>query len=101
MLRHGKVKVKGLEKRTTPGTLSILIVTRLPSACLRLSPLTSACLTPHLSLPHLSPIHLSLTSSVQGGGGVVDKVVSVGSGRRPRVGSNPTTYRFETMAFIE
>ncbi|MPC27854.1 hypothetical protein E2C01_021040 [Portunus trituberculatus] len=27
-------------------------------------------------------------------GGVVDKVLSVGSDRRPRVGSNPTIYRF-------
>ncbi|MPC72806.1 hypothetical protein E2C01_067120 [Portunus trituberculatus] len=35
---------------------------------------------------------------MKGGGGVVDKVVSVGSGRRPRVGWNPTTYRFETNA---
>ncbi|MPC73330.1 hypothetical protein E2C01_067654 [Portunus trituberculatus] len=36
-----------------------------------------------------------------GGGGVVDKVVSVRSGRRPQVGSNPTTYRFEAMPFVE
>ncbi|MPC88525.1 hypothetical protein E2C01_083431 [Portunus trituberculatus] len=35
------------------------------------------------------------------GGGVVDKVVSVGSDRRPRIGSNPTTYRFEAMPFVE
>ncbi|MPC79200.1 hypothetical protein E2C01_073715 [Portunus trituberculatus] len=39
--------------------------------------------------------------SPQGGYGVVDKVVSVGSIRRPRVGSNPTTYRFEAMPFVE
>ncbi|MPC98625.1 hypothetical protein E2C01_094000 [Portunus trituberculatus] len=32
---------------------------------------------------------------------VVDKVVSVRSGRRPRVDSNPTTYRFEAMSFVE
>ncbi|MPC47002.1 hypothetical protein E2C01_040736 [Portunus trituberculatus] len=31
------------------------------------------------------------------GGGLVDNVVSMRSGRRPRVGSNPTTYRFEAM----
>ncbi|MPC87472.1 hypothetical protein E2C01_082334 [Portunus trituberculatus] len=37
----------------------------------------------------------------KGGGGVVDKVVSVGSGRRPRVGSNLTTYRFEAMPSVE
>ncbi|MPD05031.1 hypothetical protein E2C01_100751 [Portunus trituberculatus] len=36
-----------------------------------------------------------------GGGSVVDKVVSVGSGRRPGVGLNPTTYRFEAMPFVE
>ncbi|MPC57794.1 hypothetical protein E2C01_051782 [Portunus trituberculatus] len=33
--------------------------------------------------------------------GVVDKLVVDGSGRRPRVGSNPTTYRFEAMPFVE
>ncbi|MPD01759.1 hypothetical protein E2C01_097302 [Portunus trituberculatus] len=33
--------------------------------------------------------------------GVVGKEVSVGSGRRPRLGSNPTTYRFEAMPFVE
>ncbi|MPC13519.1 hypothetical protein E2C01_006256 [Portunus trituberculatus] len=27
--------------------------------------------------------------------------VSVGSSRRPRVDSNPTTYRFEAMPFVE
>ncbi|MPC99066.1 hypothetical protein E2C01_094461 [Portunus trituberculatus] len=27
--------------------------------------------------------------------------MSVGSGRRPRVGLNPTTYRFEAMPFVE
>ncbi|MPC83667.1 hypothetical protein E2C01_078382 [Portunus trituberculatus] len=27
--------------------------------------------------------------------------MSVGSGRRPRVGSNPTTYRFEAVPFVE
>ncbi|MPC64536.1 RNA-binding protein 28 [Portunus trituberculatus] len=37
----------------------------------------------------LAPKEAMLT---EGGGGIVDKVVSVGSGRRPRVGSNPTTY---------
>ncbi|MPC83453.1 hypothetical protein E2C01_078164 [Portunus trituberculatus] len=39
----------------------------------------------------------------KGGGGVVDKMVSVGSGRGPRVGSNYTTYRylFEAMPFVE
>ncbi|MPC43019.1 hypothetical protein E2C01_036654 [Portunus trituberculatus] len=36
------------------------------------------------------------THSRRGGGGVLDKVVSVRSGRRPRVGSNPTTYHLET-----
>ncbi|MPC41194.1 hypothetical protein E2C01_034781 [Portunus trituberculatus] len=35
---------------------------------------------------------LSQVTSSQGGGGIVDKVVSVGSGRRPLEGSNPTTY---------
>ncbi|MPC94984.1 hypothetical protein E2C01_090177 [Portunus trituberculatus] len=34
-------------------------------------------------------------------GGVVDKVVSVGSGRRTRVGSHPTTYRSQAMPFVE
>ncbi|MPD06438.1 hypothetical protein E2C01_102252 [Portunus trituberculatus] len=28
-------------------------------------------------------------------------MVSVGSGKRPRVGSNPTPYRFEAMPFVE
>ncbi|MPC65943.1 hypothetical protein E2C01_060081 [Portunus trituberculatus] len=37
----------------------------------------------------------------EGGSSVVDNVVSVGSGRRPRVGSNPTTYHFEAMPFVE
>ncbi|MPC60198.1 hypothetical protein E2C01_054236 [Portunus trituberculatus] len=37
----------------------------------------------------------------KGSGGVVDKVVRVGSGRRPRIGSNPTTYRFDAMPFVE
>ncbi|MPC99606.1 hypothetical protein E2C01_095032 [Portunus trituberculatus] len=31
----------------------------------------------------------------------MDKVVSVGSGRRPRVGSNPITNHFEAMPFVE
>ncbi|MPC83588.1 hypothetical protein E2C01_078300 [Portunus trituberculatus] len=31
----------------------------------------------------------------------MDKVVSVGLGSRPHVGSNPNTYHFETMAFVE
>ncbi|MPC12831.1 hypothetical protein E2C01_005546 [Portunus trituberculatus] len=35
------------------------------------------------------------------GGGVVDKVMSVGSYRLPRVGSHPTTYRFEAMPFVK
>ncbi|MPC32128.1 hypothetical protein E2C01_025433 [Portunus trituberculatus] len=41
-----------------------------------------------------------MKSKVQkgGGGGVVDKVVSVGSGRCPRVGSNPTTYSLKYFA---
>ncbi|MPC60619.1 hypothetical protein E2C01_054672 [Portunus trituberculatus] len=30
-----------------------------------------------------------------------DKVVSVGSSRRPRVGSNPTTCLFGAMSFVE
>ncbi|MPC12651.1 hypothetical protein E2C01_005355 [Portunus trituberculatus] len=30
----------------------------------------------------------------------MDKVVSVVSGKCPRVGSNPTTYLFETMPFV-
>ncbi|MPC15963.1 hypothetical protein E2C01_008769 [Portunus trituberculatus] len=38
------------------------------------------------------------TQANLGGSGLVDKVVSVGSGSRPRVDSNPTTYRFETNA---
>ncbi|MPC54308.1 hypothetical protein E2C01_048218 [Portunus trituberculatus] len=38
---------------------------------------------------------------VAGGGGVVDKGVSVGSGRCPRVSSNPTTYHFEAMSHVE
>ncbi|MPC32494.1 hypothetical protein E2C01_025805 [Portunus trituberculatus] len=33
----------------------------------------------------------------EGGGGVVDKVVSMGSGRRLHVALNPTTYRFEAV----
>ncbi|MPC33563.1 hypothetical protein E2C01_026918 [Portunus trituberculatus] len=37
----------------------------------------------------------------EGGGGVVDKVVSMGSLRRPRVRSNPTTYHFEATPFVE
>ncbi|MPC48257.1 hypothetical protein E2C01_042025 [Portunus trituberculatus] len=37
----------------------------------------------------------------QGDGGVVDEVVRMGLGRRPSVGSNPTTYRFEAMPFIK
>ncbi|MPC15373.1 hypothetical protein E2C01_008163 [Portunus trituberculatus] len=32
---------------------------------------------------------------------VVDKMVSVRSGRRPRVGSNPTKYGLETLPFVE
>ncbi|MPC70652.1 hypothetical protein E2C01_064907 [Portunus trituberculatus] len=28
-------------------------------------------------------------------------MVSVGSGRHPRIGSNRTTYRFEAMPFVE
>ncbi|MPC12652.1 hypothetical protein E2C01_005355 [Portunus trituberculatus] len=31
----------------------------------------------------------------------MDKVVSVVSGKCPRVGSNPTTYLFETMPFVK
>ncbi|MPC80745.1 hypothetical protein E2C01_075333 [Portunus trituberculatus] len=34
----------------------------------------------------------------EGGGGVVDTVVSVGSGRRPRVGSNPIMYSLKHFA---
>ncbi|MPC71242.1 hypothetical protein E2C01_065514 [Portunus trituberculatus] len=32
---------------------------------------------------------------------IEDKVESVGSGRRPSVGSNPTTCRLETLPFLE
>ncbi|MPC23351.1 hypothetical protein E2C01_016394 [Portunus trituberculatus] len=32
---------------------------------------------------------------------MVDKVVSVGSGRRPRVGLNLTTHCFEAMPFVD
>ncbi|MPC26142.1 hypothetical protein E2C01_019274 [Portunus trituberculatus] len=32
-----------------------------------------------------------------GGSGIVDKVVSVGSGRRPCIGLNPTICRLETV----
>ncbi|MPC77018.1 hypothetical protein E2C01_071456 [Portunus trituberculatus] len=31
----------------------------------------------------------------------MDKVVSLGTGIRPRVGSNSTTYHFEAMPFVE
>ncbi|MPC08953.1 Sodium channel protein 60E [Portunus trituberculatus] len=37
----------------------------------------------------------------EGGDAIVDKVVSVGSDRRPCVGSNPTTYRFEAVPFVK
>ncbi|MPC99639.1 hypothetical protein E2C01_095065 [Portunus trituberculatus] len=39
--------------------------------------------------------------TLKGGSGIVDKGVSVGTGRHPHVGSNPTTYHFEAMAFVE
>ncbi|MPC53312.1 hypothetical protein E2C01_047201 [Portunus trituberculatus] len=42
--------------------------------------------------------HAQELTLLKGGGGIVDKVVSVGSGRRPRVGSNPTTYRLKHFA---
>ncbi|MPD06437.1 hypothetical protein E2C01_102251 [Portunus trituberculatus] len=40
------------------------------------------------------------TAASKGGDGVVDKMVSVGSGRRPRVDSNPTTYHLETLKYL-
>ncbi|MPC72037.1 hypothetical protein E2C01_066330 [Portunus trituberculatus] len=48
--------------------------------------------------PRKPPALLPRTS---GGGEVVDKVVSLGSARRPLLGSNPTQYRFEAMPFVE
>ncbi|MPC27970.1 putative glutamate receptor [Portunus trituberculatus] len=46
-----------------------------------------------LTINYLRPFFL-----FRGGGGVVDKVVSVRPGRRPRVGSNPTTYSLKHFA---
>ncbi|MPC88256.1 hypothetical protein E2C01_083156 [Portunus trituberculatus] len=40
------------------------------------------------------------TSSL-GGSGLVDKVVSVGSDRRPHLGLNPTTYDLDNLPFVE
>ncbi|MPC55177.1 Single-stranded DNA-binding protein, mitochondrial [Portunus trituberculatus] len=55
---------------------------------------TSACSHTH----HL--IHYA-TASLCKCSGVVDKMVSMGSGSHPHIGSNPTTYRFEAMSFVE
>ncbi|MPC26541.1 hypothetical protein E2C01_019685 [Portunus trituberculatus] len=51
-----------------------------------------------LQLPGQVSPNISLQ---QGGSGVVDKVVSMESGRRLCVGLNPTTYGFEAMPFVK
>ncbi|MPC56845.1 hypothetical protein E2C01_050811 [Portunus trituberculatus] len=44
-----------------------------------------------------TPLNVTV-QTYKGGGG---EVVSVGSGRRPRVGSNLASYHFEAMPFVE
>ncbi|MPC33995.1 Protein wntless [Portunus trituberculatus] len=46
-------------------------------------------------------LHFLTHLYIERGGGVVDEVVSMGLGRHPYIGSNPTTYHFEAMPFVE
>ncbi|MPC49174.1 hypothetical protein E2C01_042968 [Portunus trituberculatus] len=60
-------------------------------------------LTTASTVPDVSEVisrELSNTKLTESGG-VVDKVVSMGSGRRPCVGSNLTAYRLEAMPFVK